>query len=375
MTNRERFKAVLNYENYDRMPVVHFGYWEETLEKWAGEGHLLPEEIEGARDGTEKDRVLSGKLGFDFNYHSTFRDNSGILSSLFPQFERKVLEELPNGQIKVLNSYGVIEMEKPGSISIPTEVDHLLKDRRSWEEHFKPKLLYSDERIDWEQLEKLKQEDARRDEPLGLFCGSLFGQIRNMMGLEGISYLLVDDEELYDEMVATVADLCFTVTEKILTSGVGFDFAHFWEDIAFKTGPLISPVVFEEKIGPGYKRITDLVNKHGINLVSVDCDGKIDALIPGWFENGVNTMFPIEVGTWDAQIQPWREQFGRELRGVGGMNKHVFSEDYEAVDKELERLKPLVNLGGFVPCPDHRIPPTAKWENVQYYCEKMRSDF
>jgi len=373
MTNRERFKAVLNYENYDRIPVVHFGYWKDTLEKWAGEGHLLPEEIEGWGDGTEKDIVLSAKLGFDFNYHHTFRDNSDVLSSLFPQFEREVLEELPNGQIKVLNSYGVIEIEKPGSISIPAEVDHLLKDRRSWEEHFKPRLLYSNERIEWERLEKLKQEDPTRDQPLGLFCGSLFGQIRNMMGIQGISYLLVDDEELYDEMVATVADLCFTVTEKILMSGVGFDFAHFWEDIAFKTGPLISPAVFEEKIGPGYKRIADLVNQHGINLVSVDCDGKIDDLIPGWFENGVNTMFPIEVGTWEAQIQPWRERFGRELRGVGGMNKHVFAEDYDAVDKELERLKPLVDLGGFIPCPDHRIPPTAKWENVQYYCEKMRS--
>jgi hypothetical protein len=372
MTNRERLKSILNYHSYDRMPAVHFGYWEETLEKWVTEGHLSREEVEGFSDGNVQENRLSAKLGFDFNYFTTFTDNSDILSSLFPQFKREMLKELPNGQIKVLNEYGVIEMEKPGSRSIPTEVDHLLKDRKSWERHFKPRLQYSRDRIDWQMLNNLAQEDKKRTEPLGLFCGSLFGQIRNMMGIEGISYLIVDDEELYDEMVVTVTDLCFDITEKILASGVVFDFAHFWEDIAFKTGPLISPRVFEEKIGPGYKRIAELVNNHGINIVSVDCDGKIDDLIPGWFENGVNTMFPIEVGTWEAEITPWREKYGRELRGVGGMNKHVFAEDYAAIDKEIERLKPLVDLGGFIPCPDHRIPPNAIWENVQYYCDKIK---
>jgi hypothetical protein len=34
--------------------------------------------------------------------------------------------------------------------------------------------------------------------------------------------------------------------------------------------------------------------------------------------------------------------------------------DYAAIDKEIERLKPLVDLGGYIPCPDHRIPPHCK---------------
>ena len=86
-------------------------------------------------------------------------------------------------------------------------------------------------------------------------------------------------------------------------------------------------------------------------------------------------MFPIEVGTWNASIAPWREQYGRELRGVGGMDKTVFAHDSPAVDAEIERLKPLVDLGGYIPCPDHRIAPDAKWDNVQYYCERMRQTF
>jgi uroporphyrinogen decarboxylase len=101
----------------------------------------------------------------------------------------------------------------------------------------------------------------------------------------------------------------------------------------------------------------------------------IDALIPTWFANGVNTMFPIEVGTWDASIRPWREKYGKELRGVGGMNKTVFARDRAAIDAEIERLKPLVGLGGYIPCPDHRIAPDAEFDNVRYYCDRMRKVF
>jgi uroporphyrinogen decarboxylase len=74
-------------------------------------------------------------------------------------------------------------------------------------------------------------------------------------------------------------------------------------------------------------------------------------------------------------MAPWREKYGRTLRGVGGMNKNVFSRDRKAVDAEVERLKPLVALGGYIPCPDHRIAPDAKWDMVSYYCDRMRHEF
>jgi hypothetical protein len=117
-----------------------------------------------------------------------------------------------------------------------------------------------------------------------------------------------------------------------------------------------------------------LLESYGIDIVSLDCDGKIDALVPTWVENGVNTMFPIEVGTWNASIEPWRHQFGKTVRGVGGMNKTVFAHDRSAIDAEIERLKRLVDLGGYIPCPDHRIPPDAEWDLVCYYCDKMRQE-
>jgi hypothetical protein len=370
MNNRERSMAILNYKDYDRLPVVHFGYWNETLDKWAKEGHITEEEARGWFDGSDVDKAIAKKIGFDFNWYSAFHTRS----SLYPAFESKVVEVLPDGFKKLLDNNGVIVLQKDGAGSIPAEVDHLLKDRESWEEYYLPKLQFSKDRINFKVLEALKN-DENRDQPYGLHCGSLFGEIRNWAGVTGISYIYADDEDLYKEIIDTVGNLCYEIVKEVLATGAKFDFAHFWEDICFKNGPLVIPSVFDELVGPHYKRITELVNSYGINIVSLDCDGMIDSLIPTWFENGVNTMFPIEVGTWNANIAPWREKYGKQLRGVGGMDKKVFAYDYTAIDAEIERLKPLVDLGGFIPCPDHRIPPDAKWENVQYYCDKMKKIF
>jgi uroporphyrinogen decarboxylase len=369
MTNRERALAVLRYQSYDRLPIVHFGYWGETLQKWVDEGHLEQEEIDGAGDGNPKETALSARLGFDFNWQTMFFADTWLR----PPLERRVVADLPDGTRHVMDGDGVIYAEKPGAGSIPSHVDYLLKDRAAWEEHFKWRLQWSEDRV--QSALDAAPVEAHRENPLGLHCGSLYGHIRTMLTFEGSCYLLADDEELFTEIVDTVGDLCYRAVQRVLESGRTFDFAHFWEDICFKNGPCISPKVFREKVGPHYKRITDLTRRHGLDICSLDCDGMIDALVPTWIENGVNTMFPIEVGTWDASIRPWRATYGRELRGIGGTNKNVFARDRKAVDVEVERLKPLVALGGYIPCPDHRLAPDAQWDLVRYYCERMREEF
>ncbi|NOY79864.1 MAG: hypothetical protein GXP31_02545 [Kiritimatiellaeota bacterium] len=383
MNHRERAMAILHYEAYDRLPVVHFGYWNETLLRWAREGHITQEEARTWGDGNPADKAISTKLGFDFNWYNCFHPHT----TLRPPIEHKVIREFPDGSKHVQTGDGSIILQMPDAGSIPSEIDHLLKDRCSWEENFKPRLEFCVERVTqarvftgsaWLSFDGPGLEYLRRgewDTPLGLFCGSLYGVIRNWLGVVGASYLQVDDEPLFDEIIDTVGNLCFEVTRTVLERGARFDFAHFWEDICFKSGPLIHPEVFRAKVGPHYRRIAELVGKHGIDIVSLDCDGKIDALIPVWLENGVNTMFPIEVGTWRASIAPWRKQYGRRLRGVGGVDKKIFARDAAAVDAEIERLKPLVDQGGFIPCIDHRIAPDAQWDTVRYYCDRMHAVF
>jgi uroporphyrinogen decarboxylase len=83
-------------------------------------------------------------------------------------------------------------------------------------------------------------------------------------------------------------------------------------------------------------------------------------------------MFPLEIGVWGDQFEAARKKYGEGLLAIGGMDKTAFRKDKAAVDAELERIKRLVALGGFIPCPDHRIMPGSRFELVQYYTEEIK---
>lgn len=370
MTTRERCMNILRHKGADRLPAVHFGYWKELLYEWAEQGHISKKLAEGARkDGSAAQRELDQILGWDCNWYNTVRPKNGLL----PSFEKKVLEELPDGSQRVQNPNGVIERIKPGVVSIPSEDDYLLKDREAFETLFKPKMQFSKDRIDTDAIKTAFAEKYAADTPVGLHLGSVMGEIRDITTVMGMSYLMYDeDEELFADIVDTYAEMQYQCAEAALDLGLPFDFAHYWEDVCFKSGPLLSPEIFRELCAKHYKRRNDLCHKHGIDIISLDCDGVTEKLIPTWIENGVNVLFPIEIGTWGDQFEAARAKYGKQILGVGGMDKTALRKDKAAVDAELERLRRLVALGGFIPCPDHRLMPGTKFELVQYYTEQIK---
>ena len=369
VTMRERVLHILRYEPYDWMPVVHFGFWNELYDKWEAEGRI-PCDAERKELGRGSgERMVAEKLGFDIGWGDGGYSSNG----LDPGFQREILRTFPDGSRHVRQSDGVTVMDHPGVLSIPSEVDHILKDRASWEEHYLPRLQWFPERIKDEDLAVFQRGD--RAGLQALHAGSLIGWVRNWVGIEGLSYMLADDPDLVREIVDTVGGLLLRSVEEVLAREANPDYLHFWEDICFNKGPLVNPAFFREVCAPWYVKITDAARKHGVQFSSVDCDGRIDALVPIWLESGAAIMFPIEVGTWAASIRPWREKFGCRILGVGGMDKRAFAIGRPAIDAEIERLRPLVDLGGYIPCPDHRIPLEAEWDLVRYYCDRMRGTF
>lgn len=387
MNHRERLKAVWRYEDYDRLPLVHFGFWLETIEEWVQQGHFPQSYLDEIREnpflwcGTEIERKIESEFGFDYNIF-TVLGNPGNFA-FYPPFEPKVVKEFPDGLRHVLNPEGCIVAEKLDENGHPLNcigqhVGHTLVDRASWEEIYKPRYKVTKDRFQAVQarLDEALAEAPTRERPLGLFVTSLGGQLRTIMGFENFICMWAEDDELMEEIVQTTADAVFEIT-KLFLENANFDPDYLWfgEDIAFKNGPMISPAMFRDIWGPNYKRITDYAKTKGIDFTIVDCDGLIDTLVPTWVNNGVNVMLPCEVGTWNGNIAPWRQAVGKDVRCVGGMNKTCLMKDKKAVDAEIERLKPLVDMGGFIPMPDHQIAPGSKFELVMYYCEQYRKAF
>ena len=88
---------------------------------------------------------------------------------------------------------------------------------------------------------------------------------------------------------------------------VQFDFAFIWEDMAGKAGPLCSPTMYREFMLPPLKRVSDLLHRHGVDIIIVDSDGNNDVLIPLWLEAGVNGLRPFEIA---AELRPGARRAG-----------------------------------------------------------------
>ena len=57
--------------------------------------------------------------------------------------------------------------------------------------------------------------------------------------------------------------------------------------------------------------------------------------------------------------------------GRGGVVKRILAADKAGITGMVERLAPLVQEGGYIPCPDHCIPPDVPWENFLHYERAM----
>ncbi len=116
MTYRELFNQIMHYGDFDRMPVLHWTGWEETLERWYAEG--LPRDV---------------------NQHTFFNTQpfwGGIWTnlSLFPAFEEEVLEETEEYRI-FRGSDGVVCQDWKHKSCIPHYIDFTLKDARGWDDY------------------------------------------------------------------------------------------------------------------------------------------------------------------------------------------------------------------------------------------------
>jgi hypothetical protein len=351
MTYREQFNAIMHYGEFDRMPVLHWTGWPETIERW---------EREGMPAGVDQCAY--------FNAHP-MAAGLPVNLGLLPLFDEETLEDTDEYRIFRQND-GVVCKDWKHRSCIPHYTDFLLKDSSNWH-LYKAKLQPDPARIGDIGASMAWARD--KGYPVSFHTASMVGFLRNWMGVENFGVACCVEPDFIAEVCDTIANLvCWTIEEVCSKHDVTIDLGWGWEDICFRSGPLVPPAVFKDAAVPGYRKISDTLLRHGCKLHLVDCDGMIEDLVPLWLEGGVNVMFPIEIGAWNADPAAFRRQYGKELRVLGGIDKLVLEKDPAAIDAEIARRIPLMAEGGVIPLPDHLITPDTPLENYKYYLEAIR---
>jgi len=344
----------MRYQPVDRVPVYATGGWPETHERWISEGW-------------DPDT-------FDITCGADKRHWFSQWFFPHPPFEHKVIAE-DDMHITYVNHEGILMRERKDQpfSSMPQFIKFPVVNREEfrsfWQERMQPNLT---ERIgpDWQN-----QLKAWRAEPIPMIVmsdrwGGFFGPLRNMVGVETLCQLFYDDPAFVEEMMDANADMIIAIMDQILDVVVP-DVYIFWEDMAYKTAPLISPALVRKYMYPRYRRVVDFVRGRGVEFVGLDSDGFSEPLIPIWLDAGINIAYPFEVQA-NMDVNRARKLFGRDLLMWGGVDKRALAEGPAAIDAELERVRPAIESGGYIPYTDHSEPPDISFANHCYYMEKLR---
>jgi len=374
MNARERFLKIARFELKDELFIPSFfqWFWGEAVHNWVEkEGaprQILDLECCHEYFGVERVEILPVNMsiqalgwGIDPPYVPPYS----------PLFERRVIQEEKTYNLVIDEAGRRCKVSKEHPERMPQWLEFPVKNRDDWER-------LKEERLDphdqarfpawWEDRVKCWKN---RDYPIGLGVGSFFGFMRSFLGLENLCRMYYEDPDLVHDMGNWLEHFEDEMIKKVLKD-VRPDFVSYWEDMAYKSGSMISPNTFREFMMPHYKKLNKLLRDNGIDIILVDSDGDTRELIPLWIESGLSGHYPLEV-TASMDAVELRKEYGETFVLIGNIDKRTLSTDKRAIKEELEKKIPfLLSKGGYFPALDHFVPPEVSFENYKYYLQLLK---
>jgi len=385
MTNRERENFTLNFKHPEERGAVEetFYPWVLTTNRFKEEG-MTADIADGAKDITNN--IVGNKANQDEKYlpvnwgegvmryeqylgFDPVRRVHFVLP--FRRFEEKMIEETSEHTIKQ-DLYGRLVEKKNGSM---LEVDYkpVIENSDDWDrlkEHGNRELekYFTDELIE-KTYGPLIEDHEKGDYSIRLNIEGFFWVPRELMGIEAHLFAFYDEPELMHDINDYVLKIYQTKLMKVIQF-VKPDVVYFMEDLSGKNGSMISGECFDEFVGEYYKQIVPMMKQAGVGSVMVDTDGDFSLMIPHFIEAGIEGFLPMDVNA-GMDIVKVRENFPT-LKFIGSFNKLEIAKGPEAIEREFQRLLPVIRQGGYIPGSDHQVAPSTSLKNYKFYIDRLR---
>jgi uroporphyrinogen decarboxylase len=184
----------------------------------------------------------------------------------------------------------------------------------------------------------------------------------------GQAMYLLSDQRLYcAAAMRSQGEFTARLARKIMGQ-VPLAAAVFEETVAGNSGPLVSPRMYREIALNSYAPIIAEVRECGVDTIILKSWANVRRLLPEAVAAGFNCLWAYERGSPEMDYLAIREEYGSELRLIGGIDLDVLRIDKNAIRNEVERVvPPLLAQGGYIPMLDGRVRIDITFENYTYY--------
>lgn len=332
----ERLKMAVRHQEPDRVPLC------EVLIEYPIQSKFLGREV--APDDLEAQVEFWSRAGYDFIPLTVGMMSPGKVteeSAISQLIKRTVLRDSPDAQ---------------DDKSWNLEFSSFIHDRGDFE------------RFPWDlagNLDFSKLQRVAEVLPSGMkviaVSGKIFTLTWMLMGFNHFATSLIVDESLVADVFRQVAEIQFKALEKI------FDMPHVgavWvvDDLAFGTGPMISPQAFRDHVFPWYKEMASRCHERDL-FFCMHSDGDLTRLIPDLIDLGLDLLQPIDPTCMD--ISKVKEAYGDKLCLVGNVSNELLRTGSPAeVDDVVKQLIATVAPGGgYCVGSGNSVPAWADFDN------------
>jgi hypothetical protein len=367
MTDRQRRLATLAFGEPDRVPLEPGHGRESTLKRWHEEG--LPANLVAGEEVT----AYAYRSAGGHRPLPVAGEGFAVDVRMIPQFEEKVLERRGPTQVvqdwkgnvcEIGAEFDVTYLRNPVDFVTRRWIRCPVESRSDW--------LDIARRYDPADPARLPADAADRSRRLAdrgwtisLDIPGPFWQLREWLGFERLCTLFYDDLPFLRHLIGFWSTFVALVLER--TFGVFVpDEVHLNEDMAFKGFSMISPAMVREHLLPVWSRWGELIREAGCPVYGMDSDGYVGELIPLWIEAGISVCDPMEVAAGN-DLPGFRSKFGRRMAYRGGIDKRAIARGGAAIEREIARLAPVIDSGGYIPGCDHGVPADVSWPDFVHY--------
>ncbi|MEA3337372.1 MAG: uroporphyrinogen decarboxylase family protein [Chloroflexota bacterium] len=195
---------------------------------------------------------------------------------------------------------------------------------------FSPSPELAGQLFDPEEIDRLKARHPDHCLIFGTHVGP-FTAAYMAMGFGRFFRRLVDDPGYVDRLLAQRTEWCIALYRQAIA--LGAEVVVLGDDAAHRSGPMISPQMWRERVWPYHRRIVDALSAP----VLWHSDGDIRPLLPAAIDAGFVGVHGLEPAAGIELIEI-KKRYGRELVLVGNMDVRVLCDgDLAAVRKEVLR--------------------------------------
>jgi len=183
-----------------------------------------------------------------------------------------------------------------------------------------------------------------------------------LMGFETYAYALADQPAFIAQLHAKIAEIQARTVERALEYKCVGAIWHA-DDMAYRTGLMVSPELLRQHIFPVYKKLNRLCGQRDV-IAIFHSDGDMSRMVEDIIETGFDAFNPIEPVAMDIRALKQQVEGRLSLIGNVDLSYTLTRGTPEEVDTEVRDLiRDLAPGGGYALASANSIPEYVPWEN------------